>query len=1022
MLIICDNNVFQIQQQISEENGTNNWSWEPPGQLHNLPQHEDIKQVLQKKIDILENEKRELLLSLEQLDLDCQQTTDKLVTLKDNLQTSYNELKSDYEKLQKEYGEVLSENMEKSKEIERLKKHQSFEEVEKNFIGETSELKEENLRLNLKIKDSSEALEQLKNENARLLTEIEDVRKTDEELIQFDDDRQLLILKNNKFNDENEELKELVENLKRENEALLNQLKQSHEAQNIKDEYELLKGENLNLLQVHKKLIDENKHLTIKLNEQNDVLTETKNNLHKLETKNEELQNENMRLKESNKHELEEFTNRCDQLKIEIENHYHNHSKLTIENQQLKMEIEKMQNLPNEEDINKFNREKEILHEKYLSIITDTMKKYINSDVTSKLFSLDANEEPQVLEFAGKVETLLKLLLDFKTKTESLEKELCEVTQEKNKIITEKNFEIEKLLRNSEILSQEVITKTQAIKDYEDECGELMKNNDLLISELQNYKNNSGLQTISESNEDNMLLLESQLENANKRIQDLELIISDLENSKQDVNLETQTELEYIKKQLNMTGQELSHSKEEYQNLLSRYNDLEEEKRNVRSSLDKIKTDYENMEYKYTEININMEALKEENEEHKSNYKKLDSLNINLTHKNELLQNLVDDLKQELHVEVENTEQKELEMRNLVERLQNSKMYETKLKLQVDTIYKELQMVSEAKQTLEIKYSENVTKLEQLESELMKITNTGALENNEDSNIDDTISDLKSQLENVNKEKNFIHFECTELKKTLSEITQQNDELQQKNSHLELQANELVTSRNEIIALVTAKHQENVQYHNEIQRLSHLLSTETEKALQLEAQLHKLTAEAPSVSSQELAQKNEELLQKIQEIEKLTDQNNFLREKCEVLAQNLLQEQSNIQKVLTERISASEKEQSLSKELERLRAHLVEIEEMYTQELLQAEQKNKEMQAKVNEIEQREKDSSSIYTSVSIRANQQVETLQTQLQLVTNQRDELRVKVSDLEDQNNKQVAALTNLQLVLEQFQKGLY
>lgn len=77
---------------------------------------------------------------------------------------------------------------------------------------------------------------------------------------------------------------------------------------------------------------------------------------------------------------------------------------------------------------------------------------------------------------------------------------------------------------------------------------------------------------------------------------------------------------------------------------------------------------------------------------------------------------------------------------------------------------------------------------------------------------------------------------------------------------------------------------------------------------------------------------------------------------------------------------------------------------------------------KVNEVEQRERDSSTIYTSVSIRANQQVETLQNQLQLVTVQRDELQKKISEAEDKNNKQFAALTNLQCVLEQFQRGIY
>lgn len=57
---------------------------------------------------------------------------------------------------------------------------------------------------------------------------------------------------------------------------------------------------------------------------------------------------------------------------------------------------------------------------------------------------------------------------------------------------------------------------------------------------------------------------------------------------------------------------------------------------------------------------------------------------------------------------------------------------------------------------------------------------------------------------------------------------------------------------------------------------------------------------------------------------------------------------------------------------------------------------------------------------VSIRANQQAETLQTQLNLMSQQRDELLAKMSDTEDKYNRQVAALTNLQCALEQFQRG--
>lgn len=219
------------------------------------------------------------------------------------------------------------------------------------------------------------------------------------------------------------------------------------------------------------------------------------------------------------------------------------------------------------------------------------------------------------------------------------------------------------------------------------------------------------------------------------------------------------------------------------------------------------------------------------------------------------------------------------------------------------------------------------------------------------------------------------------------------------------------TSRNELLSHLKLKQEENVKYYEEIQRYSEFLKIEQEKSKKIEMELQELKSKQEieneskdsDVLKEEISKLNEELAKKDEKVEQLTNQNEFLKQKCEVF-----------------RNSVNEKEQTLSKELERLRGHLLEVEESYTQELVRAQQKNEEMLAKVNEIEQREKNSSTMYTSISIRANQQVETLQNQLQLVTNQRDELRKKISDAEDQISKQTAALTNLQFVLEQFQKG--
>ncbi|KAF5296375.1 hypothetical protein FQA39_LY12494 [Lamprigera yunnana] len=913
-----------------------NWIWETPAVSSR--QKNNIVHDLQSKVDILENEKKDLWNRLELLDYDHQQTTDKLIALKDNIQRDYNELLNDYEKLKSEYGDVLKENMDKNKEIERLHGFQSNEESQKLYEHNQEESEENRLKVVQKLKEANRENVELKEAQQKLQHSCELLEKTVKLL---EGDVNILKLECDSAKGEKVDLENRCEDLSACCEKIRAQLET--ESKRI----ERLNGDKAQLI-IDKDLMQ---NTIMSLQNEKDQLSSI---MKQFQSENNSLQEQLKNVERRLKNQLEISNNLCNS-NFGQQLQDLSHENLELNRQQTEFQIhfeDKLQNL--EKQNTKILEEKQELHEKYVNIITESIEKHMDLDTSAP--SVTSEEQPQILEFANKVETLLNLLLDFKTKSETLENQMCEITREKNDIVAEKNFEIEKLLQNSEILSQEVIAKTHAIKDYEDECAELMKNNDLLILELQNFKKNA-LQTISESNEDNLLLMESQLENANKKIQDMEMIITDLESSNQETSDDIQTELDYIKRQLNMTGQELSKSKIDNQQLTVLHAKLEDEKNLLRTTLEKVRADYENIEYRYTEVNVVMDTLWEENEEYKrkiaildAKCKKFEDLNLSLQDKIKLLKSVTEEQKRNLDVLEEQINQKNIQIHSDIERLQHSKISETALKLQVDTINKELQNV-------------------EMNCNILKMENDSR----------------RQVLEKSDLEKQALQEECENLKVTCSQLTEVN-------LKLEAEIAKLSESKNELITYLTAKHEENVKYHEEIQRLSNL--------------------EAETVKAEELSKKNEE-------IESITDQNKFLREKCEKLAQNLVEEQSKVQKILSEQSTFSEKEQTLSKELERLRAHLFEVEEMYTQELVQAEQRNKEMQIKVNEIEQREKNSSSIYTSVSIRANQQVETLQTQLQLVSNQRDELRNKISDIEDDNNKHIAAITNLQLVLEQFQK---
>nr|CAD7447663.1 unnamed protein product [Timema bartmani] len=324
----------------------------------------------------------------------------------------------------------------------------------------------------------------------------------------------------------------------------------------------------------------------------------------------------------------------------------------------------------------------------------------------------------------------------------------------------------------------------------------------------------------------------------------------------------------------------------------------------------------------------------------------------------------------------------------------------------------------------------------------------------------------------------------------------------------------LQAEKDELVRTVHVKHQESVQYHAEIQRLTSLLSQELRKSeenlqqhkglvqqfedkqkmllntqnelIVVKQRLHKLEelaklgetfqgnntvplqapgvdgtlsshettqnnvtpapfSAAPEPSSQvwglekrvrdlesDLASKDEVTLSKSELVVRCQEQLQLREQECDTLraqvdgernelsqlSNALVQEQTK--NIYMQKEEQREKESALLKELQRLRLHLVGVEEAYTQEALRAEEQLKELQGRLSLAEERIKNSSTVYTSASIRANQQVETLQGQARLIAQHRDDIQQKLSAAEDQVHKHSAALRNLQAVLEQFQKG--
>ncbi|VTJ61506.1 Hypothetical predicted protein [Marmota monax] len=110
-----------------------------------------------------------------------------------------------------------------------------------------------------------------------------------------------------------------------------------------------------------------------------------------------------------------------------------------------------------------------------------------------------------------------------------------------------------------------------------------------------------------------------------------------------------------------------------------------------------------------------------------------------------------------------------------------------------------------------------------------------------------------------------------------------------------------------------------------------------------------------------------------------------------------------------------DQELRLNRELERLRSHLLESEEPYTQEILAAEDKEIKLRQKVTLLEEKLVASS----KASHQASVQIESLQEQLSLVSQQRDENALQLSLSQERVRQYALSSSNLQRVLEHFQE---
>ncbi|XP_029349231.1 thyroid receptor-interacting protein 11 isoform X2 [Echeneis naucrates] len=165
--------------------------------------------------------------------------------------------------------------------------------------------------------------------------------------------------------------------------------------------------------------------------------------------------------------------------------------------------------------------------------------------------------------------------------------------------------------------------------------------------------------------------------------------------------------------------------------------------------------------------------------------------------------------------------------------------------------------------------------------------------------------------------------------------------------------------------------------------------------------------------------KSGELNQLLNELKSMQEKAVAFQQERDQVMMALKQKQMETTAVQTELQHTRDKEQRLNLELQRLRNHLLEIEDSYTREALAAEDRETELRRRVAMLDEKLATSSSAVENASQQASMQVESLQEQLSGVVRQRDDALTKLRTSQEQVNQYAVSLSNLQMVLEQFQQ---
>uniref|UniRef100_A0A8B9NNS3 Thyroid hormone receptor interactor 11 n=1 Tax=Accipiter nisus TaxID=211598 RepID=A0A8B9NNS3_9AVES len=975
-------------------------------------------------VEALKMEKRQLESELNQMEKRLLEQAHKY---KQTIEELSNARSMDTTALQLEHERLVKLNQEKDFEIAELKR--SIEQVETDH-QETKEMLTTSLggqkQLTELIKEKEVFIEKFKNQAFQVKQELEEcmkVSKKQDVLKQNleEKDRSLAVMK-----EENNHLKEEIERLKDQQTRSTPVVEPKTldiiiELESEVTQLKVIKNNLEEEIEVHKKTIEDQNQITVQLQQS---------------------------LQEQRK-EIDESKFQCEQMNV-------THERLSLEKDE---EIKNLQKTI-EQIKTQLHKERQIIQTDSSDLFQETKVQTLNGENGNEKHDLSKAEIERLVEGIKEREMEIKLLNE---KNVSLSQQIDQLSKDEvgklTRIIQEKDLEIQAL--NARVSSasyrQDVLCLQQQLQAY------VMEREQVLAVLSEKTRENSQLKTEYR----NIMDMVAAKEAALVRLQEENQKLSNRsENSSQDMSRETIQNLSRIIREKDIEIDALSQkcqtlltvlqtsstgtdngsggvNSNQFEELLQERDKLKQQVKKMDEWKQQVITTVQNMQHESAHLQEELHRLQAQISVESDSNSKLQVDYNGLIQSYEQNEKKLKSFSQEL-----------AQVQHSIGQLHNTKDL---LLSKLDLVTPSVAMASTVSQLSGIQYSAPDVlsdeskllqkELEQLKKKLQEKDSTIKTLQENNQRLSDSVAtaseiERKSQ-EGTESEMRQIREKHDVLQKSLREkdilIKSKSDQLlsvsenlsnkenenellkqavtnlKERNLILEMDIRKLKEENEKIVARCREKETEfralqetNMQFSMMLKEKEFESHSMTEKALAFE----KLLKEKEQGKTGELNQ----LLNEVKSMQEKAV--TFQQERDQVMVA-LKQKQMESSALQSEIQHLREKEQRLNQELERLRNHLLEMEDSYTREALAAEDREVKLRKKVLILEEKLVSSSTAVENASHQASLQVESLQEQLNLVSKQRDETVLQLTVSQDQVKQYALSLANLQMVLEQFQQ---